>query len=230
MQTEQSYSADPISELRDPDGNYFRYLSINSKIKDIVLFRTLLSKLLFTEEKFSEEDEVMLFTVWERVVQKCAKDRNFKDKYFFLVFLTRNIFKNLSAFCASRIAIEQTRKELLSLFSHGRQIIGAHYFYGNVPKFTVSMKFGEPQKPKERNRIGVGYRDKGNAKQPAWDASPSWQEVAMDEWFQINEARITKSNLSYEQLLSDLKVGEHCFWQRKQSYRPQSGLARRMKG
>jgi len=230
MKSEHENSADPFSENHDPTGNWFRFLSINWKSKDIVVFKYLLSKMLYTEEQLSEEDVTVLFTVWERVVEKVAVDEGYKEAYFWLIFLTRNCFKNLSAFAVDKQAILQMRNELCSFFSHGRKQLGASIYYGGKKDYHCQLKYGEPLIPKAKNRIGVGYRDKGNAKNSALDGSPSWQEVATDEWFQLHKPSDSTGCQKVEQMFEDLKVGEHYSWQSNKSYSPPSTLVKRMKG
>jgi hypothetical protein len=50
--------------------------------------------------------------------------------------------------------------------------------------------------------VGVGYRDKGNSRKSHIDASPSWQEVSMDEDFQnTNKKKDIRNSLGYLDLL-----------------------------
>lgn len=224
------FLADPIPESSETDwGNRFRTLKTKSSVRLTVLFRVLLSKLLYTEEEFTEEDEVMLFLSWEETIRLCSREEEFNRKNIWLVFLTRNYFMNLSAFVQDRESQITARKELEPLFSFGRSSLNAYIYYGFKGQYKVEMKIGKPKKPKDRNRIGVGYRDKGNARNTAWDASPPWQEVAIDEWFQTHTSH-SNWKTKEEQIYIDLKSCGLYPWQYPGVKTRNSRLCKSMRG
>lgn len=168
--------ADPLAETLEPSGNWFRELRIGEK-PSMPLLRVLLSKLLYTEEPFTESDEVQCFTAFEWCVNKCV-DPMFSRKYYFQLSLFKLLMVNFEAFVRDKAAISEYRKQLDSYYSHGRKFLSASIFYGYRKLRKVRMVALRPKKPKNKNRIGVGYRDMGNARNTAWDGSPTWQEVA----------------------------------------------------
>ena len=222
--------ADPSTESYDPTGNWFRALKVSKKQVSITTYKVLLSKLLYTGEIFTEEDEVLLFLCHERCVELLAQPE-FHKRYFWLIWINRNIFSGLSAFVKNSTAKSDHREMLDSYFSHGRSQLNAYIYYGALNKTSlVKMQSREPQKLKPRNRIGVGYRDKGNARNSAVDGSPSWQEVALDEWFQGHSLGSSIAS-KISKLWEDFRVGEFFVWNRvKHRSREPSNLCLQMRG
>lgn len=69
-----------------------------------------------------------------------------------------------------------------SFFTHG--LMTPHAYFGsrtflNVRNVLRKVNLALKKKPRPSNRIGVGYRDHGTARDVAFDGSPSWQEVAV---------------------------------------------------
>lgn len=225
----QNCLADPITENLEPTGYFFRELRVRYDAKEIVILKVLLSKLLFTTEILTEEEEVLLFTVREHVLSKMSKDDTFKEKNYWLMFITRHLFLNLSSFNVDIESRKSYRKQLESIFSNGRGLLSASIYYGHTIQYSVKMQSGTPKKPPEKNRIGVGYRDKGNARNPAWDGTPSWEAIATDQWFQENLEQKFNSSEKLESLYESLAVGENFPWH-KSINRTTSHLVRRMRG
>jgi len=76
------------------------------------------------------------------------------------------------------------RKAMLEFYSViQRNLPGPHAYFGwrknfRVRNFLVRRNRALDRKAPPKRFVGVGYRDKGNAGDSAYDASPSWQEVA----------------------------------------------------
>lgn len=226
--TKKKNLADPFPESREPIGNRFTFLREATEQKDETTFKVLLSKLLYTEESFSEEETVQLFQARERMMEKCAKHDDYKRKFFFQLFLFRGIFVNLSAFVIDLHSRKQFAETVEGFYTNGRRFLSASQYYGSKLAGRVSMQWSQPTKPKERNRIGVGYRDKGTARNSAWDGSPPWQEVATDEWFQSHN--ITKSfSDALEWLYHCFRTKEVYPWQSKTAIKQKSHLVKEMR-
>lgn len=74
---------------------------------------------------------------------------------------------------------EKLRAELEDFIYPKRNLPGVERHVKGHYQILPHRELGTPRKqlPKPR-RIGVGYRDKGHRRDPAYDGSPSWQEVA----------------------------------------------------
>lgn len=225
--SEKVNSADPSPENHDPSSYFYRVLKVNRKHLTFHLYKVLLSKLLYTEEIFTEEDEVLLFLAYERCVELCV-DPSAEKKYYHLLSANRVIFNGLSEFVKDKESIRRHRESLEWSFSHGRSQLNAYIYYGAKVSLEVKMSTYYPRKPRAKNRIGVGYRDKGTAKNTAWDGSPSWQEVALDEFFR-NQQEVTQST-RLDQLWQSLRVGDHWPWQKRSRRYSGSSLCRLMRG
>lgn len=181
--SQKVYETGLIPENHQADGNWFRYLRIQVKDKNYLkVLRVIWSKLLYTEEELTEEEEVLGFHCYEKCMEIAARDKIFHQKYFFQLWLNRVIMVDFPAFCRDKQAQFRHKEILASYYSHGRNFLHARIYFGNKGSIgSVCLKSGKPRKPKPRNRIAVGYRDKGSVRNPAEDGSPSWQEVAMSE-------------------------------------------------
>lgn len=212
-------------------GNSYVQLSVQLKNQKFsVTWRYLLSKLFCTDEPFTEEDTVALFCVYEKMVAQIAKDAEFKKNHFWFIFLLRGIFINLEAYLANPAHRQKTKEMLQSFLSHKRGYISGSLFYGLSKQYKVLMEFGTPKKAKAKNRIAVGYRDKGNARNVALDGSPPWQEIATDEWFQSNQNPVLSVSEGVERMFQFLSFGIELPWHSKRSPRRPSQYVRRMRG
>jgi hypothetical protein len=221
--------ADPLTESYDPNDKWFRELR-NPEKPGMYLFRILLSKLMYTEEDFTESDEVQLFLSYEKVVDLCS-DPGFKKKYFYQIFLVRNIFYCLPGFVRDRQSIIDYRKHLDSAYSYGRSFLNAFIYYGATELKKVHLVSKEPHRLKAKNRIGVGYRDKGNARNTAWDGSPTWQEVAASEQMQAMQTQSSTKSERVSDLWEHLRVGNFYPWQRSEKIPiRRDSLVRQMRG
>lgn len=165
--------------LKELLSSHWKELGVEIKKADNV-FRFLVSKLIFSEDTFTEQDKVGLFTSYERMVNKCADDKQFAAKHQWWVFLTRTIAQSLN----NSITIEHRRKlkeQFSSLTSFGRGYFSASLYFGIKIKgeklYQIWIKTRFPKRAKEKSFIGVGYRDKGHQRE-AHNGDPHWTELA----------------------------------------------------
>ena len=185
--------------------NHWRTLVYRSK-SPARTFTFLMSKFLFAiEEEFTDEDRTALWMSWEKMIQICAVDPEYKVKHFHYLWLTRMVVQSLN----NGITAEDRRtisRQLESSLSHGRGYFSARMFYGlkNQGKslYELFIKTRFPQKFPPKRHVGVGYSDKGTAKDLAFDGSPHWTEVAMSETSEWEvESRSGKIDQIFQQLL-----------------------------
>lgn len=220
--------AEPFAENLQPSENWYRTLRTELTTTPIVIYKALLSKLIYTEEMLSEEEAVALFLAYEEVEKEISRNGEYHKRYFWLYFITRLCFVNLDAFRIDLKSRQKVRKDLEPYFSFGRQQLSARIYYSSKLDFKVRMVVESPKKPKPRNRIGVGYRDKGSARDVSWDGTPSWQETCQDEEFRNDESQSISSKL--ETLRQKTKTYLAEAWHSAKAKRPTSLLARQMKG
>lgn len=201
-QTKTVVTSTLLMELME---NHWRTLVYRSK-SPITTFKFLMSKFLFaSEEDFTEEDRTALWMSWEKAIQLCAVEPKFKEKHFHYLWLTRGVLQSLN----NEITVADRKAflgQLRSSLSHGRGYFAASVYYGikNQGKklYELFLKTRFPRKFPQKRHVGVGYNDKGTAKDSASDGSPHWTEVAMsgnrEDW---TESRSEKSDKLFGQLL-----------------------------
>lgn len=155
------------------------------KSKRVTLQRSLVSLIMYEPEKVNLKHLVVLYDNMLWFQDKVAKDPDFKQKFGITLKVLAYILKNLNL-RSSNI----TEKQIKSL---------SVKFQDNLKHFSLERRnFKQPLKlqwslievrpskseglskkslPPQRY-IGKGYRDKGTAKKPWLDGSPSWQEIA----------------------------------------------------
>jgi len=226
---QKAIGSTPREKLQNCDSKWFRELRVSFETKPLVVYKCLLSKALYTSEQFSEEEEVALFTAFETVEKLISQDPGFKERYFWLYYITSDIFKNLHEFLWNLEDRAEKREFLSGYFSYGRKQLSAEIYFGLKLQYTVEMVSKQPRKPKAKRRIAVGYRDKGTAKDLAWNGHCSWQE-----WTVSEQGRQLVIEPSSSDRLEDLhemlrrKTGNP--WENRRSYSPTSFLVRKMKG
>lgn len=161
-----------------------KMIRISPKVKRIYLQRFLLSKFVFHKEDLRIEDLCCLFENQLWLEKKCLADPDFSSKFGkdleslsiilkeinfrtettdrTIAKFTRRLQRILPAFILPRRNYPEAKKRCNGSF----QLEDA--------KSQGKLKRQVPPK----SYIGIGYRDKGSAKNVAKDGSPSWQEVA----------------------------------------------------
>lgn len=176
----QSSSLRPFS-LEKFGSNNFNHLRFESK-NDVVLFRFLISKIIFTEEILSDLDITALFLSYENCCIKAANDRNFGDKYNGSIFATRTIIQSLQEIKSMQPKDRFQRLEEFREYRGSKMFSPRYYFAikGQLKRqFNLWIEERFKKKFSPKSFIGKGYNDKGSAKNYSLDGSPNWKEVAM---------------------------------------------------
>lgn len=156
---------------------------ISRKVKRISLHRYLWSKISYGEKiGFREIGALFLNQLW--LENKSKRDISFNQKFGKILEISSNILRQVN------ISRGITDSALANLKRRATQELEAFLIpQRNLAqwkmKFDSSVILIRPKPsgvlkktlPAERY-IGIGYRDKGTAKNPALDGSPSWQEIA----------------------------------------------------
>jgi hypothetical protein len=223
--------AESFPENPQPQGNWYRTLRTKLKSEPIVIYKCFLSKLIYTEEMLTEEERVALFLAFEGVEKEIANDPSYHKRYFWLYFITRKCFVGLESFCIDLPGRRKVKKELEPFFSFGRQELSARQYYStrDTLEYKVAMETESPKKPKPRNRIGVGYRDKGSCADVAMNGWPSWEEICQDE--KVREGfKNPKIETNLETLRRSVRSYLSETWHNIRAQKPKTYLAREMRG
>lgn len=159
-------------------------VQISKRVKRVSLQRYLWSKIAFegTSVTFRHVCGLFLNQLW--LEGKAARDREFAKKFGNTLEVSSSLLRqiNLSrGLSPSALAnLSEKSQTLLKDF-----IVPRRNFTQWKARFDSSVVHVRPKQPgvptKElppKKFIGKGYGDKGTAKNPAEDGSPSWQEVA----------------------------------------------------
>lgn len=161
-----------------------KHVLIAKKTKRISLERYLLSKVAFFPDTVNERDLLALFLNHIDLQEKAEHEMDFAQKFGSDLESVSTILKSINL-------THGVSKRSLTVMSEKVKVVLSHYIVPrrNFEDFKLRFHnsyhliFREPQGvptdtlPAKR-WIGVGYRDKGSAKDKAIDASPSWQSVA----------------------------------------------------
>jgi hypothetical protein len=128
-----------------------------------------------------EEEIHTLYLLYDRL--STVKDRGWVEKYSNWFCSTVSLFNYFTLYLSQRESPKVLFDEVAqnSFFSGG--CFSACAYFGRRTFFNVKnvlrrVNLNLRKKTREKNRIGVGYRDHGTARDVAFDASPTWQEVA----------------------------------------------------
>jgi hypothetical protein len=158
-------------------------LVIGKKARRITILRYLVSKIVF-KEQIAVRDILAIFQCILDCQDLARRDPNFQQKFGLA----------LEALAKSLKSVRITRLSIETLNSLRRAILNVpeEFFY---PKRNLSQlkkkvegqfhlhfpkQLGVPTKSlPPKLYIGQGYRDKGSARNLAFDGSPRWQDVAV---------------------------------------------------
>jgi hypothetical protein len=190
-------SSGPLPESSDPriqslesflsKGAYS--LKIKKGIRKKDLFRFLLAKMLYEREEGLHLDEfLVLWELYLQLLEIQSKDPSFREKYGEFFKNSFVFFRELGHQKEFPIRIEENENsqylERISMVLEPMLPTRSAYFGLKGQKSLksgFSLVFQEEllqRKVPGPRRIGVGYRDKGSRRDPAFDGSPDWREVA----------------------------------------------------
>lgn len=181
-----SLETHPSTSDRDIRLRNVAKVSYDRKLRRITLQRFVCSKLVHRKHEVSFEEILVLYDNMLWCQDKASQDPLFLKKFGEALSKLSNILKGTRFsrrnFSQSLPHLARRIKEDLEHFLlPERNLVGvARYLRG---KYHI-RPFEQPgtlrrHLPKERY-IGVGYKDKGTARDPAYDGSPRWQDVAMN--------------------------------------------------
>jgi len=152
--------------------------------KRITLFRNLLAQLCYADYGLSLEETLVLFDLMSGFPEQVSKDKQFAQKYSEWLITVHGALSALPVLSFPLVLTEDKRKKLAEELKP--LLPSSHAFYGwkGNPALVHSFKvipnidLGLKKRLPPKRFLGVGYRDKGTAKDPAVDGSPSWKKVA----------------------------------------------------
>lgn len=176
-------------------------VSYRTGTKQITLYRNLLAAVCYEQGGVSIEEILVLYDLSQKMQEKRQKDKAFDDKYGDWLITSFNFISGLDprVFPFVLKGNNQKVEESLTPFLPSRQ---AYFGWKKNPvrDTPVRIQLRNPLAPPKalppKRYIGVGYRDKGNRRDPAVDGTPSWQEVANSRKTAENEPPKRRTELS----------------------------------
>lgn len=161
------------------------HVRISKQAKRITLQRFLLTKVVYFTEDFGIRDLACLFENQLWLEHEVQTNPNFQQSFGQDLESLSVILKEIN------FRMEFTERSVRRFAMRIKQELEPFIFpkrnYPEIAKRYGSFYHLEPNSPlgklvkliPPKGRIGKGYSDKGTARNPAVDGSPSWQEVAM---------------------------------------------------
>jgi hypothetical protein len=161
-------------------------MKFRKNVKKLKVFKFLLSKLVYDEKDGLHLDEyLVLMELWFEFLEK--SDPSFLEKYGASLQRSLNFYSQVAAVKEFPMKLATMEpNELLDIhYGFGDLLLSRHGYFGMKgnrdirDSFRISFEdqFAPLRLPPQRY-IGVGYRDKGNAKKSSEDGNQRWQEIA----------------------------------------------------
>lgn len=167
-------------------------VSYSKGLRKVTCLRFLASKVVYEAEKFRYVDTLAIYDLLLWTQDKASMDRGFKLKFGSSLEVLAQILKNqrVSGDVEPVALAKKVRKRVKSELS---SFILPQRNYSQVKsRMSGNFHLRKPVQPGVDNKelppdryIGKGYGDKGTARNSAVDGSPTWQQIALDEPYQL---------------------------------------------
>lgn len=167
-------------------------------MRRVTLQRVLVSLIVFQAEKVTLTEILAFYDNLVWCLEKCEKDPGFEKKFgntlkaistlvSKIQFTSTNFNSNLQRLSRELKIFEEYYIPARNIQGVYRQFKGHFHVLPSTEQGRLTSTI--PDKP----YIGQGYKDKGTRRDPAWDGSPTWQEVA------------TSTMVRYDDYINELK-------------------------
>jgi hypothetical protein len=160
-------------------------VSYAKQLRRVTLQRYLVSRMVYEESEITFQDVLVLYDNLLWCQDKAEKDPSFQKKFGDHLKVLADILKSTrfhpASFRTTLAALSlKFRAELIDFTFPKRNLPGVGIHVRGHYHILPHRESGVPrdQLP-PKAYIGVGYKDKGRRRDPAYDGSPSWQDVAM---------------------------------------------------
>lgn len=167
-------------------------VSYSKSLRKITCLRFVCSKIIYEPEKIKTVELIILYDLLLWSQDKALADGSFRNKFGNSLEVLSKIVKNF------RLNLKVDRKILarklkIKFESELQSFIFPVRNYPSVKqKMSGNYHLKRSTQPGTENSklppvgyIGKGYRDKGSARNPTLDGSPSWQQIASSGYFQL---------------------------------------------
>ena len=174
-------SFDPLKVTTDQLLGGYKVI-VKKRTKKMTLFRFLLAKMVYEEEGIHLDEFIILSERYFEFLE--SRDPSFRSKYIEWFeenhFIFIEIFKQKSfPYRIPDKAQKDTKRAFAGLLPSQQAYYGLKGQRDLRKSYKVVLNSQlQPQRLKSKRFIGVGYRDKGTARNDAEDGTPSWKVVA----------------------------------------------------
>lgn len=182
-----------------------RVVKYSKNLKRISLQRYLVSKFCYEGNKLRERDLLCIYDNQLWLERKSETDFDFKKKFgnsleeLSEILKEANFSQGLSRKALKRLS-QKFGEKLSGFVVPNRNYLSFRTrFDGSYHLLTLTSSETKNIPPKRF--IGIGYRDKGNARDLALDGSPSWQEIASSG----GQTAMWKENLRNAKTFKDIE-------------------------
>lgn len=159
-------------------------IKFSKKAKRVTLARYLCGKVIFRPDKVTREDLLVMYDNFLHIQDLAKQNENFRNKFGEDLESLARILKGFrvasktSGLDVAKLGAQM--KEKLSKFYYPeRNLSGIESRIQSYYSLHPMRSLGKPVKElPPKAYIGKGYTDKGTARNPAYDGSPTWQEIA----------------------------------------------------
>jgi len=152
--------------------------------KQVTLFRNLIAAVCYEQGGVGIEEILVIYDLLEKLLEKTQKDKAFKEKYLDWLITVQEFLRKLSPrefpFVANTALAKEYEEKLVPYLPSRQAYFGWRRNPVRVTPASVRLRnpLAPPKKLPPKRFLGVGYRDKGNRRDPAVDATPDWKDVA----------------------------------------------------
>lgn len=173
----------PLSLISEALSSSLR-VTYASALRRITLQRVLGSKIAFFPESVTYEEVLVFYDNLVWCLDKSVKDPDFRHKFGNSLEEISHSVKNLRFndrdIPGSITKLSKILRPIDSFILPKRNFSGTWVHFKGKFHVVPTRSLGIPKEQiPPKPYIGVGYKDKGTRRDPSWDGSPSWQEVAM---------------------------------------------------
>jgi len=199
-QRSSSHTFDPLNQKERINRGFT--MRIKKGTKRLTLLKYLLSKFVYDHDGLHLDEYIVLHELYYDLSE--SRDPSFNQRYGRKLREISIFFQKLSEAKNFPLRWEKNQDSVETLASYFEDIVLSQNAYFGMKgnrnireSFMLSFRDSViPKKIPPKRFIGVGYKDKGSWRDPAFDGSPGWQSVAssycnfervLNEMFQVSE-------------------------------------------
>lgn len=183
---------------------------IGRRVKRVSLQRYLWSKIVYEPEKVTIRHLYALFINQIWLENKASSDVEFRTKFEKTLEVSSMILKELNLsrgfdFSNLNNLAGKVRSRLESFLVPHRNFGQWKSRFDSTVVLSFQQQLGtDLRKVPPKKYIGKGYGDKGTAKKPELDGSPSWQEVASSDRLRLQRRQSTIERINNAQSIYEI--------------------------